>query len=99
MLDQAVDHRLQPGNDAKFIDIRYKSLITDSIGELDKIYKFNGGLKPALTEQFLRHEQEHPHQKHGVHQYSLEDFGITGGTIDACTKKYSEFLKNHYDSL
>jgi hypothetical protein len=99
MLDQAVEYRRQPGNDKKFTDIRYKDLISDSITGMEKIYQFNGGITPGLTGRFRQHELEHPHQKHGVHQYSLADFGITASEIDACTKKYSDHLTHHHDSL
>jgi hypothetical protein len=99
MLGKALEYRLKPGNDDKFTDIYYKWFITDSAGELAKIYNQNGGLTPELLERFRRHEAEHTHQKHGVHQYSLADFGLTEADIRTKTASYRKFIADHYDSL
>ena len=98
MTEKALEYRLKPGNDARFTDIHYKKFITDSSGELAKIYSLNGGLTPELMHRFKKHETEHPHQKHGVHQYSLADFGLTPPDIEAQTKTYRNFFKAHYDN-
>ena len=97
MLEQALAYRLKPGNDEKFTDIYYKQFIKDSAGELAKIYNRDGGLTPELLERFERHEAEHTHQKHGVHQYSLSDFGISTADIDAQTSSYRKFSNDHYE--
>jgi hypothetical protein len=98
MLNQALDYRLQGDNTTKFTDIFYKNLVTDSISELEKIYRLNGGLTHALTERFQRHELEHPHRKHGVHQYSMADFGLTDAEIERHTSRYGQFISEHYGS-
>jgi len=98
MLGKAIEYRQKPGNDTKFTDIYYKRFITDSATELTKIYDLNGGLTPELLERFQNHESEHPHQKHGVHQYSLTDFGLTEADIEAKTSSYRKFIADHYDS-
>ena len=93
MLNKALDYRAKPGNEAKFLDIPYRELIRDSIGEMDKIYSWNGGLTPDLIRRFDEHEKEHPHQKFGKHEYSLADFGLTEADIDMHTTRYQEFIK------
>ena len=85
MLEQALNYRLKGENDKQFTDIYYKDLIGDSIHELGRIYSMDGGLNPGLVEKFRQHELEHPHRKHGVHQYSLGDFGLTEADIDRQT--------------
>jgi len=96
MLDRALEYRAQEGNDGKFIDILYSDLIRDSLPELEKIYKLNGGLTPELAERFRNHEKDHPHRKYGTHHYHLADFGITEKEIDDHTKKYTDFLTNYH---
>jgi hypothetical protein len=96
MLDKALGYRLQGNNTAKFTDIYYKDLITDSIQELDKIYRQNGGLTDELIARFKKHEEEHPHRKHGAHNYSLADFGLTESDIDNHTANYQQFINSHY---
>jgi hypothetical protein len=97
MLGKALDYRLRDGNNSRFTDIYYKDLITDSMGELEKIYKMNGGLTPGLIQRFNDHEKEHPHRKYGKHEYSLADFGLTEPDIDRHTGQYQQFIKEHYD--
>ncbi|MCX6281333.1 MAG: sulfotransferase [Bacteroidetes bacterium] len=96
MLEQALNFRLRDGNGKNFLDIYYKDLIADSIRELGRIYSMDGGLNEPLIEGFKRHEQEHPHLKHGIHQYSLGDFGLTETDIDRHTSNYQDFIKEHY---
>ena len=96
MLQKAMDYRTKNDNNSKFIDIRYQDLITDSIGELSGIYKINGGLTEDQIYRILQHEKEHPHRKHGVHKYSLADFGLTEADIDNYTKHYQDFF-SHID--
>jgi hypothetical protein len=97
MLDKALDYRGKPGNDSKFIDIRYLDLIRNSTGELDRIYQRNGGLTPELISRFETHEIENPHHKHGKHEYSLADFGLTEQDIDKYTLRYQRFMNDHHD--
>jgi hypothetical protein len=97
MLDKALDYRLNKNNSLKFTDIWYKDLVGDSLGELEKIYRLNGGLTQELVTRFEVHEQEHPHRKYGTHAYSLADFGLTEADIDLHTKRYQEFIAEHYD--
>ena len=96
MLEQALDYRLKGNNNDKFLDIYYKDLIGDSMRELGRIYSMDGGLNDVLVERFRQHELENPHRKHGIHQYSLGDFGLTEADIDKHTSHYQEFMKAHY---
>ncbi len=96
MLDKALDYRLKENNSKRFTDIYYKDLVTDSITEMEKIYRQNGGLTDDLIAKFNKHEEEHPHRKHGVHQYSLADFGLTESDIDDKTQNYQQFINDHY---
>ncbi|MFZ4522151.1 MAG: sulfotransferase family protein [Bacteroidales bacterium] len=97
MLDKAVAYRVPGNHDAKFTDFNYRDFITDAIPELEKIYRLNGGLTPELIERFRRHELKHPHQKHGVHQYSMADFGITQADIELHTSNYTKLLSGKYE--
>ena len=74
--------------------MRYDELIKDSIGQLSRIYSMNGGLTQEHKNRIMMHEKEHPHQKHGVHKYSLADFGLTETDIDKYTMHYQEFMNS-----
>jgi len=97
MLGKAIDYRLKDGNEAQFTDIYYKDLVQDSIGVLSGIYREDGELSPGLIEKFRLHERENPYRKHGEHQYSLADFGLTEADIDRHTSRYQELFKLHYE--
>ena len=97
MLDKALDYRMKGSNDKKFTDIYYRNLLTDSNGELTKIYQLNGGLTPELRERFRRHELAHPYRKHGEHRYSLADFGLAEADVDKYTSRYQQFISQLYD--
>jgi hypothetical protein len=96
MLDKALDHRLKGDNNQRFTDIYYKDLITDSEAEMRKIYATIGGLSDGLVHRFEQHEKEHPHRKHGTHNYSMGDFHLTASDIDHSTSRYQQFMKDHY---
>ena len=93
MLDKALSYRSQGDNDRKFIDLWYSDLIKDSLSEIEKIYRNNGGIDAALADRFRTHEEEHPHRKYGTHHYSLSDFGLTESDIDKYTQHYQDFIK------
>jgi Sulfotransferase family len=94
MLEKALDYRAKDDNITKFHDIIFQDLVTDSICELSKIYKIYGGLTSDHINCIRDHEKEYPHHKHGVHKYSLTDFGLTEGDIDRHTGHYQDFLVN-----
>lgn len=96
MLDTALDYRALPGNETRFLDIRYGELIRDSVKELERIYSLDGGLSPDLISRFGQHEKEHPHRKYGKHEYSLGDFGLTEADIDRHTIRYRRFIEETY---
>ena len=96
MLEQALSFRLKGNNNEKFLDIYYKDLVSESLRELGRIYSMDGGINATLVERFNQHELEHPHRKHGVHKYSLGDFGLTEADIDRHTSHYQAFIKEHY---
>lgn len=96
MLRQALAHRQCEGNEHYYTDMDYRNLIRDSIAELQKIYRLNGGLTPELADRFRLHEVEHPHRKHGTHHYSLDDFGLTRERINSETSHYHTFFSEHY---
>ena len=96
MLEKALDFRFKANNNEKFVDIYYKDLVSESMRELGRIYSLDGGLNAGLAERFRQHELEHPHRKHGIHQYSLGDFGLSEADIDRHTSHYQAFIKEHY---
>lgn len=93
MLEHALSYRAENGNEGKFCDLSYAGLIENSGNELRKIYAMNGGLTTELEDAFSRHEAEHPHRKHGIHRYHMEDFALTRQEIESHTELYLNFIR------
>ncbi|VFM97996.1 MAG: Sulfotransferase family protein, partial [Candidatus Kentron sp. G] len=69
-------------NPAQFLDVHYKKLTADPIGTVRRIYDYHGyeysGRFEANMKNWLA---ENPQHKHGVHRYTLEEYGLDEGEI------------------
>jgi len=75
-----------------FIDIEYRSLLKDPIGELQKIYRFAGlTMEKDMENSVKEHlEEENVHKKYGRHEYRLADFGLEPtDLVDPAFEAYS----------
>ncbi|MFC2129495.1 sulfotransferase [Bacteroidota bacterium] len=97
MLEKGLEFRNTVNNDAAFTDILYEHLVTDSMGQLLKIYEKQGGISPELMKKFRETEANNPQGKYGVHDYSYTDFGLSREELAARNskycKQYSDLLK------
>lgn len=92
MLERALEFRKSMGENVLFTNVSYKSLIKDSIGEIEKIYVDRGEtISPQLRAVFEKSNNENPQGKYGIHKYNLEDFGIDESYIRQFTKEYEQF--------
>jgi hypothetical protein len=88
MLEKGMSYRSRGNNHLKFTDILYENLVSDSMGELEKIYNGNSGLPDCLAERFRMAEIENPKGKYGVHEYGLEEFGLTREGLISRNRQY-----------
>ena len=94
MLDRALEFHEKNGHRIDFTDIDYKELVSDSLGVLHRIYGDRNEPVSSELEKVFNETNSTNHQgKYGNHVYSLDDFGIDEGFIDAYTKNYQEFQK------
>lgn len=76
-IEQAVAARKQ-ADPSRFFDVHYKNLVRDPIGEVRKIYEYFGyPFSEEFEARIIRWIDENPKEKHGVHAYSLKQFGLT----------------------
>jgi hypothetical protein len=63
---------------AQFLDINFESIESDPLGTVERVYDFLGwpltSDARAAMQNFLA---ANPKNKHGVHRYTLEQFGLT----------------------
>ncbi|MHB1425418.1 MAG: sulfotransferase family protein [Gemmataceae bacterium] len=65
-------------NSARIFSVEYRALISDPIGAVRAIYQnFDLPLENGMEQRMRDWMARNPHNKHGVHQYDLEQFGLS----------------------
>lgn len=76
--------------DERFFDLHYAALMRDPIGQMRELYDWAGNpLLPEVERAMLDWLGRHPQDRFGVHQYSLEEYGLTKADL---TPVYDEYL-------
>ena len=95
MLTKAMNFRMDPINNQKFIDVSYQELVEDSQAVLTKIYAHHGEvISPELAGIFKQTEANSPKGKYGAHHYDLKDFGIDEAFIRSYTSDYQNYQQS-----
>ncbi|MCZ0952515.1 MAG: sulfotransferase [Rhodospirillaceae bacterium] len=93
-LDRFLRDRETLDRENNFVDFHFDDFVHNQMGIVETIYeRYGWRLDPhsrARMEEFLRRERK---DKHGVHTYSLEQFGIAPADIDREFSGYNEFLR------
>ncbi|MFO0691375.1 MAG: sulfotransferase [Myxococcota bacterium] len=75
----------------RVLDVQYRDLVRDPIGELRRIHAFAELEWSAASEQRAkRWLAENPQHKYGTHRYGLADFGLDAEELRARFKAYRE---------
>ncbi|HXX92734.1 MAG TPA: sulfotransferase, partial [Planctomycetota bacterium] len=73
----------------RIIDVVYPRLLADPVGTVKAVYDRLGYPFTAAFEGRMRSWlAENPQHKHGVHRYSLEQFGLDPARVEAATREY-----------
>jgi hypothetical protein len=76
---------------AQFLDVAFESIETDPLGTVERVYDFLGwplsSEARAAMQSFLA---SNPKNKHGVHRYTLEQFGLSRADQAARFHDYCE---------
>ena len=76
-------------NSQGFLDVGYRELLDDPIKVVRRIYeKFNYDFTPQLEVDMKEWLRENPQNKHGIHKYSLEQFGLKQEVIKEALRDY-----------
>ena len=93
-LDRFLRDRETLDRENNFVDFHFDDFVDNQMGIVEKIYdRFGLQLDPqsrSRMQEFLNRERK---DKHGVHSYSLEQFGIAAADIDRDFAGYIEFLQ------
>jgi hypothetical protein len=93
MLQKGLDYRMASQHKNQFTDIYYNDLRDTSAEVLTKVYQLDGGMTPELLARFEKAENDNPMRKYGIHDYNLEDFGVSKDDILQATVQYRNFIK------
>jgi hypothetical protein len=94
MLEQGMESRRRhPERESQMIDLHMSEIVADPVGCVRRIYdRFDLGFTPALEARMKSFVAAHPRDEHGVHQYSLESFGLDASEIRQKFKGYCEYF-------
>jgi hypothetical protein len=83
--------------DDQIVHIRFDDFVNDQVTTVKNIYeRFNWPLSEETLERFSYFLENNPKDKHGRHNYSLEDFGLNEHEINILYKDYIDFLDSLY---
>ncbi len=75
----------------RFFDVLYKDIVKDPIGTVRQIYKhFGYEYDSRFEDRMHKWLAANPQHKHGVHRYSLEQFGLNADMVNRHFAKYCD---------
>lgn len=81
---------------ARFFDVSYSALIADPIGQVRRVREYFGyPYDDALEARMTRWLAENPQHKHGVHRYSLDEFGLDPNAVNERFAAYHQWVAEH----
>ncbi len=88
-----VSHRAEAARSkadpARFIDVTYSNLLADPVGVVKSIYAHVGrSCSPEFERSMREWLAANPQHKHGVHRYSLAQFGLDADEVRKATSDY-----------
>jgi hypothetical protein len=93
--DRAVTVRGSTDPD-RFCDLSYPDLVHDPIAAARSVYcRFHDSFTTETEGRMRQWLSENPQHKHGVHRYSLEQFGLETDQIHARFARYYEWMAEH----
>src|SRR5688572_16213474 len=76
---------------SQFLDINFESIESDPLGTVERVYGFLGWpVTPEARAAMQRFLAANPKNKHGVHSYSLEQFGLNRAAETIRFRAYCE---------
>ena len=88
-----LEQRKKLGKEEQIIDLKFDDFIGNQMSVVEEIYKkFEWNLSDLSRENMHTFLTENPPGKHGVHHYTLAQFGLDDEQINQYFKNYIQFL-------
>lgn len=92
--ERAIDARAS-ADPARFFDVAYPSLLADPVGTVRAVRHYFGySYDDEFEARMRRWLVENPQHKHGVHRYSLEQFGLDSEMVNRRFARYREWTSS-----
>ena len=93
--EQFLRDRQRLGRESQIVDVLFDDFEGNQMGVVESIYdRFGWELHPDDRHSMERFLRDEPRGKHGVHEYSLAQIGLTETDIDREYASYRDFLKS-----
>jgi hypothetical protein len=92
LLDRCVETRdRRPELEDRIVDLSFDEIVADPMGCVRRVYeRFDMPLTTEAETRMRTFVAAHPRDKHGVHRYGLESFGLDQDRVDEAFKGYRE---------
>ncbi|HJV67322.1 MAG TPA: sulfotransferase [Geomonas sp.] len=85
--------RAEGRHERQFLDVSYQDLVRDPMATVEKIYRyFRRELTDEARQAMRAFIASHPKDKHGVHRYSLHQFGLNPVTESRNFNEYAAYF-------
>ncbi|RLD32899.1 MAG: hypothetical protein DRI83_10175 [Bacteroidetes bacterium] len=92
--DRFIESRKALGKEDQIIDLKFEDFVVDQLGTIRKIYeRFGWDLSEEAVKNFEGFLAENPREKHGKHEYSLDNFGLKEDEVNRQFSRYLEFYQ------
>jgi hypothetical protein len=93
--DRAIDARAA-ADPARYYDVSYPTLLADPVGTVRAVRRhFGYSYDNEFEARMKRWLAENPQHKHGVHRYSLEQFGLEPEVVNRWFARYNAWVAEH----
>ncbi len=91
--DKFLRDRQRLGRESQIVDVLFDDFAGSQMDVVESIYtRFGWELRPDDRHRMQRFLRDEPRGKHGVHEYSLEQIGVTAADIERDFANYRDFL-------
>lgn len=92
VLEHATEVRRRPvAAKAQFYDMYFQDFVADQFATVEKIYRaFGLPLSPEAAKRMKTFIADNPKDKHGIHRYSPEEFGVDPHAVRESFRPYME---------
>ena len=82
-VERFMDLRRRLGHDSRFIDVHYADLVRSPMGVAERVYgHFDLPLTDSVRAAMHQYLCTHRQNRHGVHRYTLDEWGYSAAEID-----------------